>query len=46
MGDAKEIDSKFAVTLLSSVVQVAAAIAFLLLVRQLTDRHRRTINET
>lgn len=43
---AKEIDNKFGVTLLSSVVQVAAAIAFLLVVRQLTDRHRRTISET
>ena len=43
---AKEIDSKFDVTLVSSVVQVAAAVAYLLLVRELTARHRRTINET
>jgi hypothetical protein len=43
---AKEIDDKFAVTLASSAVQIAAAVAFLLLVRQLSDRHKRTTNET
>ena len=42
---AKEIDSKFGITLASSLVQVAAAIAYLLLVRQLTDRHQRATQE-
>ena len=38
---AREINDTFAITLLSSAVQVAAAVTFLLLVRQLTGRHRR-----
>ncbi|MCU1395379.1 MAG: hypothetical protein JWM34_3807 [Ilumatobacteraceae bacterium] len=43
---AKEINDKFGITLASSVVQIAAAIAYLLLVRQLSERHRRSTNET
>lgn len=42
---AKEIDDKFAITLASSAAQVVAAVVFLLLVRQLTERHRRTTSE-
>ena len=42
---ANEIDSKFGVTLVSSLVQVAASVAYLMLVRELTARHRQTINE-
>lgn len=43
---AHEIDDKFGITLASSAVQVAAAVAFLFLVRQLTERHRQTIGES
>lgn len=42
---AQEIDDKFGVTLAASAVQVAAAVAYLLLVRQLTARHRSATNE-
>ncbi|MCU1400924.1 MAG: hypothetical protein JWN62_4033 [Acidimicrobiales bacterium] len=42
---AKEIDSKFGITLASSMVQIAAAAAYLVLVRQLSARHKRVTNE-
>lgn len=42
---AKDIVDGFSITLLSSIVQFAAAIAFLLLVGQLTARHKQTTNE-
>ncbi|MCU1389858.1 MAG: hypothetical protein JWL72_3196 [Ilumatobacteraceae bacterium] len=41
----KEIDSKFGITLASSAVQIAAAAAYLVLVRQLSARHQRVTNE-
>lgn len=42
---AEDIVDGFNVTLGSSVVQLAAAVAFLLLVAQLTARHKQTTNE-
>ena len=42
---AQEIEDKFGITLAASAVQIAAAVAFLLLVRQLGARHRRTVHE-
>jgi hypothetical protein len=42
---AKKIDDQFGITLASSLVQILAAIVFLLLVRQLTERHKQTTNE-
>ncbi|MEO6123705.1 MAG: DUF4328 domain-containing protein [Ilumatobacteraceae bacterium] len=42
---AKDIVDGFTVTIASSVVQFGAAIAFLLLVTQLTARHKQTTNE-
>ena len=42
---ARDLDNGFVTTLVSNATQIAAAVAFLLLVRQLTARHARTTHE-
>ena len=43
---AKRINDQFAFTTVSNLTQVGAAIAFLMLVRQLTARHKLVTHES
>jgi hypothetical protein len=43
---AHDLVDDFGLTVLSSLVSVGAAVAFLFLVRQLTARHKQTIHES
>jgi ABC-type Fe3+ transport system permease subunit len=42
---ARDLDTGFGISLASGLLQVVAAVVYLLLVRQLTARHKQTINE-
>lgn len=43
---AKNLNDTFAASTVSAIVQIAAGVAYLMLVRQLTSRHKLTIHET